>query len=108
MKQLFVVTTATFLFSVPLALAASNDNAAPAMASNQKAAAAETTAPRCIALEAEFDKAEAAHKAAPHFKEALALETEGKTLCATDKVAAGAKYVESALKMIDAMKPTKS
>src|SRR5262245_46741138 len=109
MRKLIVATAAAMFLGAPLALAASTTATTPtnpAKPAKTVHVAADLTQ-RCTALGTQFDKAEDAHKTSKHFKEALALRDEGKTLCNSHKEADGVKKIESALTMIG-VKPMKS
>lgn len=107
MRKLIVATAAAMFLGAPLALAASTTTTTTttAPAKTQKVAADLTQ--RCTDLGSQFDKAEATHKTNKHFKQALALRDEGKTLCNSHKETDGIKKIESALTMIG-VKPMKS
>lgn len=108
MRKLIVATAAAMFLGAPLALAASTTTTATTPVKPAKAVhvAADLTQ-RCTDLGTQFDKAEATHKTNKHFKEALALRDEGKTLCNSHKETDGIKKIESALTMIG-VKPMKS
>jgi hypothetical protein len=63
---------------------------------------------QCTSLGAQFDKAEAMHKNAKNYKEALGLRSEGKSLCTAHRQADGIKKIESALAMIGVKPMVKS
>jgi hypothetical protein len=106
MRKLIVATAAAMFLGAPLALAASTTTTT-APAKTQKVHVAADLTQRCTELGTQFDKAEATHKTHKHFKEALALRDEGKTLCNSHKENDGIKKIESALTMIG-VKPMKS
>jgi hypothetical protein len=110
MRQLIIATAAAFLLGAPLALAASTST--PTMAPNAKPTihhvAATNLSEQCTTLGQQFDKAEATHKNAKNYKEALGLRSEGKSLCTAHKEADGVKKIESALTMIGVKPMVKS
>src|SRR5688572_28239307 len=99
MKNIILATAAAVILSAPLAFAA-NSTATLAPAPKPLKTAAATTTERCTALGAQFDKAEATHKANKNYKEALGMRSEGKSLCTAHKKADGIKKIESALTLI--------
>ena len=107
MRMLIVATAAAMFLGAPLALAASTATTTTAPAKTQKVHVAADLTQRCTDLGAQFDKAEATHKTNKHFKDALALRDEGKTLCNSHKETDGIKKIESDLTMIG-IKPMKS
>ena len=109
MRKLIVATAAAMFLGAPLALAASTTTTTTttAPAKTQKVHVAADLTQRCTDLGSQFDKAEATHKTNKHFKEALAMRDEGKTLCNSHKETDGIKKIESALTMIG-VKPMKS
>ncbi|HEV8390061.1 MAG TPA: hypothetical protein VGQ35_09475 [Dongiaceae bacterium] len=111
MKKLIIATVAACLLGAPLALAAntttSNTSTAPKTQTMKPVAAASLTG-QCNALGSQFDKAEATHKTDKNYKEALALRSEGKSLCTAHKQTDGIKKLESALTMIGLKPAVKS
>jgi hypothetical protein len=99
MKNIILATAAAVILSAPLAFAA-NSTATLAPTPKPLKTAAATTTERCTALGAQFDKAEATHKANKNYKEALGMRSEGKSLCTAHKEADGIKKIESALTLI--------
>lgn len=101
MNKLIIATAAAVILGAPLALAA-NTTGGAAMPINpgRTHLAASNLSERCTALGTQFDKAEATHKNNKHYKEALAMRSEGKNLCSAHKEADGIKKIESALTMI--------
>lgn len=111
MKNLMLATAAALVLGAPLALAASTAATQPLMTSHQQGArpvAASTLSERCTALGQQFDKVEMQHKGDKNYKEALALRSEGKSLCAAQKDAEGIKKIESALTKIGVKPASKS
>lgn len=111
MKKLIIATTAALLLGAPLALAANptnNNGPSNTQTTVKQHVAATTLSEQCTTLGTQFDKAEAKHKADKNFKEALALRSEGKTLCTSHKEADGIKKIESALTMIHVKPMVKS
>jgi hypothetical protein len=110
MKQLIIATAAAFLLGAPLALAASNGTTTltPNAKPTTHRVVAANLSEQCTALGQQFDKAEATHKNAKNYKEALGLRSEGKTLCSAHKEADGVKKIESALAMIGVKPMVKS
>ncbi|MEZ5831150.1 MAG: hypothetical protein R3D05_08210 [Dongiaceae bacterium] len=101
MKKLLIATAAAVLLGAPLALAANTTNGTVVPAKPATAhIATESPSDQCNTLGTQFDKAEATHKTNKHWKDALALRNEGKTLCTSHKETDGVKKIESALKMI--------
>lgn len=98
MKKLIIATTAALLLGAPLALAASNTSTVVPAKPVKTAAASLST--QCTSLGSQFDKAEAKHKSDKNYKDALALRSEGKTLCAAHKETDGINKIESALTML--------
>jgi hypothetical protein len=93
-----IIAAAAILLGAPAALAAAGTH----NLGGGGADAANTTLSRqCTILSKQFDKAEAAHKTDQSYKKALAIGTEGETLCHTgNKQAAGVEYLHSAMKLI--------
>jgi hypothetical protein len=111
MKQLIIAATAALLLGAPLALAANptnNNGPSNTQTTVKQHVAAATLSEQCTTLGTQFDKAEAKHKTDKNFKEALALRSEGKTLCTSHKEADGIKKIESALTMIGVKPKVKS
>jgi len=102
MKTLIVATSVALLLATPMALAASTSSTAGTSSTKPGVhrVATTTLSNQCTALGQRFDKAEAAHKNNSNYKEAVALDAEGKSLCSTSKQAAGVEYLHSAIKMI--------
>jgi hypothetical protein len=107
MKKLIIATAAALVLGAPLALAASTrimtTPAHPVVTDhklNRQPVAASSLSERCTALGAQFDKLEAQHKTNKNYKEALALRSEGKSLCSAQKDEQGIRKIESALTMI--------
>jgi len=100
MKKVIIAACAAILLSAPMALAAG----ASSKASNAKEGGHHvddaTLASQCTALSQQFEQAEATHKADKNYTQAQALDTEGSTLCSTNRQAAGVEYLQSAIKMI--------
>jgi hypothetical protein len=105
MKKLIIATAAAFILGAPLALAA-NTTLTPTPKPLKTAAA--SLSEQCTSLGAQFDKAEATHKNAKNYKEALAMRSEGKSLCTAHKEADGVKKIESALTLIGVKPAVKS
>jgi hypothetical protein len=103
MKKLIIATAAAFILGAPLALAA-NTTLTPKPLKTAAASLSE----QCTSLGAQFDKAEATHKSNKNYKEALAMRSEGKSLCTAHKEADGVKKIESALTMIGVKPAVKS
>ena len=100
MNKLILATAVAMMLGTPLAFADSIH--ASVMPTNAtKTQMSPSLSDRCAALDTRFDKANAAHKADKD-KEAIAFRTEGETLCSSHQQAAGARYLASALKIIDA------
>lgn len=101
MKKLIIATAAALVLGAPLALAA-NTAATTTMPTKpaKTHVAASSLSDRCTALGTQFDKAEATHKTNKNYKEALAMRSEGKSLCTAHKEADGVKKLESALTAI--------
>jgi len=111
MKKLIIATTAALLLGTPLALAATtatNSVVPHAQTMTKPRLAASTLTEQCTSLGSQFDKAEAKHKSDKNYKEALALRSEGKSLCTAHKEADGIKKIESALTMIGVKPAVKS
>jgi len=104
MKKLIIATAAAFILGAPLALAASTT----VMPTKPVKTAASSLSEQCTTLGAQFDKAEATHKSNTNYKEALAMRSEGKSLCTAHKEADGVKKIESALTMIGVKPAVKS
>ena len=101
MKTLIIAAAATALLGAPAALAASTSGAKTANAKTEGHAIVDTTLPaQCANLSAQFDRAENADKASRNYKEAVALGTEGTTLCSSNKLAGGIEYLGSAIKLL--------
>lgn len=98
MNKLIIATAVAMMLGTPLAFA-DNTHAFVMPTSATKTQMSSSLSDRCAALDARLDKANAAHKAD---KEAIALRTEGETLCSSHQQAAGARYLASALEIIDA------
>jgi len=107
MKKLIIATTAALLLGAPLAFAASTTPATVTPAKPVKTAAASLSS-QCTTLGSQFDKAEAKHKTDKNYKEALALRSEGKSLCTSHKETDGIKKIESPLTMIGLKPAVKS
>jgi hypothetical protein len=103
MNKLILATAAAVLLGAPLASAATTTttNTMPTKPAKTHLAAT-SLADRCTALGERFDKEEATHKTAANYKDAVALRSEGQHLCASNKQAAGVKYLQSAIKVLDA------
>lgn len=83
-----MLTIAAILLGTPVALA---DYGGPS----------EIVMRQCATLSKQFDQAKAAHKTDKSYKEALTLDTQGKTLCSTSYMeGAGVEHLRSALKLI--------
>ena len=112
MKKLVIATAAALLLGAPLALAANKTvNTTPfptVKATAQQHLAAATLMEQCTSLGEQFDKVELKHKSDKNYKQALALRSEGKTLCTSHKEADGVKKIESALTMIGVKPAVKS
>jgi hypothetical protein len=92
-----LIIAAAILLGAPVALAAGTHN----LGGGGADAANTTLSRQCTMLSKQFDKAEAAHKTDESYKKALAIGTEGETLCHTgNKQAAGVEYLHSAMKLI--------
>lgn len=111
MKTFVIATAAALMLGAPLALAASTTTTSPNLSQHRlqrQPVLAATMSERCVALGQQFDKAEGQHQNASNFKQALALRSEGKSLCAAHKEADGIKKIESALTMIGVKPEVKS
>ena len=103
-----IIAAAAILLGAPVALAASASSgshhagmSSSPMGDGGGELADASLMSQCTTLSKQFDQAQAAHKTDKNYKEALALGTEGKTLCRSgNKQAAGVKYLHSAMKMI--------
>lgn len=103
MNKLILATAAVLVLGTPLALANGAHAGAVTPAIQTKTHMTASALPgRCAALNAKFDAADAMHKADQYRKDALALRLEGETLCSSHEQAAGARYLASALRVIDA------
>ena len=102
MNKLILATIAAMTLGTPLAFAANTP--ATVLPTNQTKThmAASNLPGRCAALDAKFDKADAMHKASKYHEDAVALHTEGETLCSSNEPAAGVKYLAAALKIVAA------
>ncbi|HEY1382948.1 MAG TPA: hypothetical protein VGF43_05005 [Dongiaceae bacterium] len=101
MKKLIVAACAALLLGAPMALAAGSSSKSAANAKEGGHHVDDATlASQCTALSQQFEQAQAAHKADKNYTQALALDTEGSTLCSSNKQAAGVEYLQSAIKMI--------
>jgi hypothetical protein len=101
MKMLIIAAAAAALLGAPAALAASTSGGKAPNAKTESQAVVDTTLPaQCASLSAQFDRAENVHKASKNYKEAVALGTEGTTLCSSNKLAGGIEYLGSAIKML--------
>ena len=107
MKKLIIATAAAFILGAPLALAAGTTSTT-VMPTKPVKTAASSLSEQCTTLGAQFDKAEATHKNAKNYKEALGLRSEGKSLCTAHKETDGIKKIESALTMIGVKPAVKS
>ena len=108
MKKLIIATAAAVLLGAPLALAANTTSTTmPAQPAKTKVAAS-SLSQQCTSLGQQFDKVELKHKSDKNYKEALALRSEGKSLCTSHKEADGVKKIESALTMIGVKPAVKS
>jgi hypothetical protein len=89
MNKLIIAASAAILLDAPMALAAGTSS----KASNAKEGAHRvddaTLGSQCTALSEQFDQAGAAHKTDTNYAQARALDTEGSTLCSSNKQAAG-------------------
>jgi Ni/Co efflux regulator RcnB len=101
MTRLILATAAAVMLGAPLALAA-NTAATPTM--HAKTTKAADMSGRCTTLDAQFQKMEATHtdKTAKYYQDANALYREGSTMCKSNKQTAGAKYLNSAVKILEA------
>lgn len=109
MKKLIVASAAALILGAPLAFAANTTSTTtmPTKPLNTHVAASNLSE-ECNTLGAQFDKAEATHKNNKNYKEALALRSEGKSLCTAHKEADGVKKLESALTMLGIKPAVKS
>ncbi|WP_119301446.1 hypothetical protein [Dongia deserti] len=98
MNKLILATLAATMLGAPFAFA---DSTPAAAARTNTLLTASNPGARCAALDARFDRVEATHKGSPNVTAARALRTEGETLCSSNQQVAGAKYLASALKMIE-------
>jgi hypothetical protein len=105
MNKLIIATAAALVLGSPLAFAASttNNTLVP-----KQPVAASTLSERCTALGQQFDKVEAQHMSNKNYKQAMALRSEGKSLCTAHKSTEGIKKIESALTMIGVKPASKS
>lgn len=111
MNKLIVATAAALVLGSPLALAATttpHHSVIQDHKSGSQPVAASTLSERCVALGQQFDKAEAQHMSNKNYKQALALRSQGKSLCTAQKSADGVKKIESALTMIGVKPASKS
>lgn len=110
MKKLIIATAAAMLLGAPLALAANTTTNTSTAPKTQvvKPLAAASLSEQCTSLGSQFDKAEATHKTDKNYKEALAMRSEGKSLCTAHKETDGIKKLESALTMIGVKPMVKS
>ncbi|HEX6118799.1 MAG TPA: hypothetical protein VFZ03_05050 [Dongiaceae bacterium] len=100
MKMLIIAAAAAALLGAPAALAASTSNGNASNVKTESHAVVDTTLPaQCASLSAQFDRAEKANKTHKNYPQAVALGTEGKTLCSSNKMAAGVEYLGSAVKV---------
>jgi hypothetical protein len=100
MKKLIVAACAAILLGAPMALAAGTSSKTSNAKEGGHHVDDATLASQCTTLSQQFDQAEAAHKTDKNYTQALALDTEGSTLCSSNKQAAGVTYLQSAVKMI--------
>jgi hypothetical protein len=100
MKKLIVAACAAILLGAPMALAAGTSSKVSNAKEGGHHVDDATLASQCTMLSQQFDRAEAAHKTDKNYTQALALDTEGSTLCSSNKQAAGVAYLQSAVKMI--------
>jgi len=100
MKTL-IIAAAVILLGAPVALAASTSSRPSNAKAGSHTVVDTSLTSQCTMLSKQFDQAKAVHKTDKSYEDALALGTEGKTLCSTgNKQAAGVKYLHSAMKMI--------
>lgn len=103
MNKLIIATLAAVMLGAPLALADTTAKTVmPAKHVATHLASGQSTAERCARLDERFKKADADHTAGKYHQDAVALHTEGNTFCSTNAQAAGAKYLASGLRIIDA------
>src|SRR5689334_6611869 len=100
MTRLILATAAAVMLGAPLALAANTTAATTTHATKSPANMSE----RCTTLDAQFQKMEATHsdKTAKYYQDANALYREGTAMCQSNKQTAGVKYLNSAVKILEA------
>ncbi|MGH6892150.1 MAG: hypothetical protein ACREEP_07820 [Dongiaceae bacterium] len=111
MKTFIIATAAALMLGAPLALAAGTTTTHQNLSQHRlerQPVLATTLSERCVALGQQFDKVEPQHQSDKNFKQALALRSEGKSLCTAHKEAKGIKKIESALSMIGVKPEVKS
>ena len=102
MTRLILATVAAIMLGAPVALAASPSSSPTAPARVTRAPL--TKAEQCSELDAQFQKMQAAQtdKTAMSFLRAQALHREGARMCSSNKQAAGAKYIRSGVRILEA------
>lgn len=102
MTRLILATAAAVMLGAPLALAANTAATTTMHAKTTKAPA--NMSERCTELDAQFQKIEATHtdKTAKYYQDAHALYREGTAMCQSNKQTAGVKYLNSAVKILEA------
>ena len=102
MKNLIIAVAAATLLAAPVALAARpSSHSEPSGTKTESHTVVDASlSSACARLSQQFDQAEAAHKTDKNYTQALAISTEGKTFCSSNKQAAGVQYLDSAIKMI--------
>jgi len=100
MKTL-IIAAAVILLGAPVALAASTSSRPSNAKAGSHTVVDTSLTSQCTMLSKQFDQAKAVHKTDKSYEDALALGTEGKTLCSTgNKQAAGVEYLHSAIRLI--------
>jgi hypothetical protein len=104
MKKLIIAAAAVTLLGAPVTLAATpSSHSEPSGTKTGSHTVVDTRlSSECARLSQQFDQAEAAYKTEMNYTQALAVSTEGKTFCSSNKLAAGVQYLDSAIKMIGA------
>lgn len=100
MTRLILATAAAVMLGAPLALAANTTAGTTTHTTKAPANMSE----RCSALDAQFQQMEATHtdKTAKYYQDAYALYREGTSMCNSNKQTAGVKYLNSAVKILEA------
>jgi Ni/Co efflux regulator RcnB len=102
MTRLILATAGAVMLGAPLALAA-NAATTPTMHAKATKTPADMSE-RCTTLDAQFQKMEVTHtdKTAKYYQDASALYREGATMCKSNKQTAGVRYLNSAVKILEA------